>query len=396
MQITVRAGDSLWYYSQLFEIPLAVLQASNMTLQPLQLQIGQAVKIPGYTVWTYTVQANDTLFHIAKRYQIPLDMIQLANPNIHPDSLSIHQQISIPYKVTTRVISEPNNYTYTKLQKDIQRLLDLYPFIFRRTIGKSVLNKDIYELKIGIGQKQRHTNGAFHANEWITTPVIIRFLNDYALALTTNQAIRGLQLLPFFQTVTLSLVPMVNPDGVDLVINGASAADGLQDYVLELNDGNEDFSNWKANIKGVDLNNQFPALWELEVPRKPPQPAPRDFPGFQPLSEPEAITMANLAGAGEFDILNCFHTQGEEIYWGFEGREPPESERIVQEFERVSGYEAIRYVDSYAGYKDWYIYAFRKPGFTMELGEGVNPLPITQFDEIYEETLGIMLATLYM
>ena len=53
-------------------------------------------------------------------------------------------------------------------------------------------------------------------------------------------------------------------------------------------------------------------------------------------------------------------------------------------------------IDSHAGYKDWFIQEFRKPGFTIELGLGVNPLPISQFDEIYSESLGIFLASLYM
>lgn len=69
---------------------------------------------------------------------------------------------------------------------------------------------------------------------------------------------------------------------------------------------------------------------------------------------------------------------------------------IVKEFNRVSGYEPIRFVDSYAGYKDWFIQDFRQPGFTVELGQGVNPLPLEQFDEIYQESIGIFLASLYM
>ena len=69
---------------------------------------------------------------------------------------------------------------------------------------------------------------------------------------------------------------------------------------------------------------------------------------------------------------------------------------IAREFARVSGYQAVRYIDSHAGYKDWFIQEFRRPGFTIELGEGVNPLPISQFDEIYQDALGIFLASLYM
>lgn len=76
--------------------------------------------------------------------------------------------------------------------------------------------------------------------------------------------------------------------------------------------------------------------------------------------------------------------------------EPPESETIVNEFARVSGYEPVKSANSYAGYKDWFIQDWRRPGFTVELGKGTNPLPISQFDEIYQKSLGIFLAGLYM
>ncbi|QGH33808.1 LysM peptidoglycan-binding domain-containing protein [Gracilibacillus salitolerans] len=396
MKIQVIQGDSFWYYSQLFGISLPLIIASNQQLNPNQLMIGQEVSIPGYQAGSYTIQANDTLWSIAQTNQIPVDLLIRINPDVQPTQLQIGQTITLPQRVTNPLIADVNNYTYEKMIADLQQLIDLYPFIQQQSIGNSVLDRDIVELQIGTGARQKHINGSFHAQEWITTPVIMLFLNEYALALTNNSPIRGLDMLTYFETNTLSLVPMVNPDGVNLVINGAEAAGPQQDFVLSLNNGNTDFSGWKANINGVDLNNQYPALWETEAARKPDAPAPRDFPGYEPLSEPEAIAMADLARARSFEIMNAFHTQGEVIFWGYQGMEPPASETIVQEYNRVSGYEAIQYVDSFAGYKDWFIQEFRRPGYTVELGSGVNPLPISQFDEIYQETLGIMLATLYM
>ena len=90
------------------------------------------------------------------------------------------------------------------------------------------------------------------------------------------------------------------------------------------------------------------------------------------------------------------HTQGREIYWGFEGDEPYFSEKMASEYARVSGYKSIRYVDSYAGFKDWFIKEWHRPGFTVELGSGESPLPLSQFDQIYQEALGIFLASLYL
>ncbi|RKQ37610.1 M14 family metallopeptidase [Oceanobacillus halophilus] len=396
MEITVRPGDSLWYYSQIFGVPLILIEASNPNITPAQLYVGQNIRIPGFVAKSYTVQPNDSLWTIAMSNHIPLDMLQLLNQKINPAYLQVGQPLIIPERITNLVVTDVNNYTYDKMVQDINRLISIYPFIARQSIGHSVMGKDIIELQLGIGSKEVHVNGSFHANEWITTPIIMNFLNEYVLSLTNNQPIRGLQMLAYFNNTRLSLVPMVNPDGVNLVINGASAAGNRRDDVLAINNQNDDFSNWKANINGVDLNNQYPALWETEAQRKPTTPQPRDFPGTNPLTEPEAIAMAQLAQQRNFQRMNAFHTQGEVIYWGFQGLEPPVAESVVNEFSRVSGYRQVRFVDSFAGYKDWFIQEFRRPGYTVELGSGVNPLPINQFPEIYEESLGIMLANLYL
>lgn len=104
--------------------------------------------------------------------------------------------------------------------------------------------------------------------------------------------------------------------------------------------------------------------------------------------------MAGLARTEKYDRLLALHTQGQEIYWGYEGLEPPESKKLAKDFARLSGYEAVRYIDNYTGYKDWFIQDFRKPGFTIELGKGQNPLPLSQFEEIYSHMLGLFVRSL--
>ncbi|SDJ81345.1 M14 family metallopeptidase [Salimicrobium halophilum] len=393
MDIKIRQGDNLWYLSQLLNVPLYLILASNPGVAPEALSPGDTIHVPGYRLVPYTIQPGDNLYSITTKRGLGLDTILLANPDIDPYNLQVSDVLSIPERLTGPLFLTNQPYDYDILTGHIDKLLAAYPFIRKNIIGRSIEGKEIVEVVLGEGNKNIHWNGAFHANEWITTPVLMKFLNDYALALTNNETIRGLTMAPFFQNVRLSVVPMVNPDGVDLVINGASASNNPEE-VLRINGGSEDFSGWKANIRGVDLNNQYPANWEIEQARKPDTPAPRDFPGYAPLTEPEAIALAEISPAMQSAL--AFHTQGEVIFWGYEGLEPPASEVMVEEFARVSGYQPIRYVDSYAGYKDWFIQDFRRPGFTVELGRGVNPLPLSQFDEIYQRTLGILLASLYM
>ena len=80
------------------------------------------------------------------------------------------------------------------------------------------------------------------------------------------------------------------------------------------------------------------------------------------------------------------------IYWQFEGEAPAESQRIAALFAELSGYEAVEtpYVSGFAGYKDWFIQDFDRPGFTIEVGRGVNPLPLSDFGGIYRANLGIL------
>jgi g-D-glutamyl-meso-diaminopimelate peptidase len=357
------------------------------------LQEGEEIYLPGYEAHVYKVKKGDTRETIARELDTPVDALT----SIIRSPLTAGEEIIVPVCVKKAVINGQKNYDFTALMNDLQTLLKLYPFLRIDEIGKSVLGKPLVEIQIGRGSKHVHMNGSFHANEWITTAVIMTFLNDYLCALTNGKKLKGANVRSIYERVTLSIVPMVNPDGVDLVLNGPPPMEPYRSDVVSMNGGSNDFSQWKANIRGIDLNNQFPAKWEVEKERKiPKEPAPRDFPGFSPLSEPETVAMAQLTKERDFVKVLAFHTQGKEIYWGYEQLEPKEAEKEVNEFAKQSGYVPVRYIDSHAGYRDWFIQEWKRRGYTIELGEGVNPLPLEQFPDIYEDSLGIFLTALQM
>ena len=395
MEVKVRSGDTLWYYSQLFMVPLNLIIDSNPNLNSENIASYETIRIPGFDTRILTIRDGDSLWKIAGARNISVDSILLLNQELNPNNLKVGQQVIVPTRIILKSVSGNKKYDYAELEEDLKVLTKSFPFVELSTIGKSVLGNNIYAIRLGKGAKKVHMNASFHANEWITTPILMTFLNDFLLSLTNSTNVRNVRTMPLYQSVNLSIVPMVNPDGVNLVLNGPPESN--KEEVLSINNGSTDFTGWKANIRGVDLNNQFPAKWEIEKERKEPKaPAPRDYPGETPLSEPEAKVMANLAENEKFDRMVALHTQGKEFYWGYEGSEPADSRALATEFSRVSGYEAVQYVDSHAGYKDWFIQEFRKPGFTLELGKGINPLPLSQFNEIYKDVAGIFFASLYM
>jgi g-D-glutamyl-meso-diaminopimelate peptidase len=290
-------------------------------------------------------------------------------------------------------------YGYQAMKEDLARLQYRYPsFLKIKTIGRSVLGKRLIAVRIGTGKKQIHYNGSFHAREWITTPLLVKFIEDYAKSYTNGSRLRDKDMRQLFQQTSLWIVPLVNPDGVELVQRGVTAKNPYYERLLKWNNGSFDFSQWKANIRGVDLNRQYPAHWEEEKQRNAARgvtgPGPLYYAGTAPLTEPEAIVIANLTKRHDFRLVMAFHTQGKEIYWGYRGLEPPESKTIADRFAAVSGYKPVAWAGSDAGYKDWFIQEYRRPGFTIECGIGPQPLPISQFPEIYEDVLGIMLEGL--
>jgi len=394
MEVIIRPGDTLSYFSSLFKLPLNLIVDSNSNINSDNLKVSQKILLPGYVPVAYTIKEGDTFWKIAAAKKLAVDTLLLLNQNKEEGQLKVGETIFVPEKVMSPFTTAKSPCDYKSLVKLIDNLIRVYPFISVNTIGRSVLGNPIQEIRIGKGAKKIHMNASFHANEWITTMVLMTLVNKYLLSLTNRILMKGIQANNLYNEVQLSIVPMVNPDGVDLVLNGPRS--NLRKNIMEINKGSDDFIHWKANINGIDLNNQFPANWDICKKNKQPKaPAPRDFPGDAPLTEPEAAAMVELAKNSSFDCVIAFHTQGEEFYWGYEGFEPSESENLAKEFERVSGYQAIRYVNSHAGYKDWFIQEFKRSGFTLELGKGINPLPLSQFPQILNCAEEIFLAALH-
>ncbi len=227
----------------------------------------------------------------------------------------------------------------------------------------------------------------------------MKFLEDLSKAYVLNSNIYGVNARYLYENVSIYITPMVNPDGVDLVTGefGPRNINYENAKKISSNYPNIPFpSGWKANIRGVDLNLQFPAGWENAKEIKYTQgftsPAPRDFVGFGPLTEPESLALYNFTLSNDFKLVLAYHTQGKAIYWQFQNYTPSNSLAIGTAFANSSGYtlEDTPYNSSFAGYKDWFIQQYRRPGFTIEAGLGQNPLPISQFNEIYQDNLGIL------
>ena len=352
--------------------------------------------LKGYV--THRILRGDTLWKLSQQYNTSVGAILRANVGINPDNLRVGSVIIIP--LSFRVVPENVPYTYQLVTFILEGLEARYPFLNGGTTGKSVMGKSIPFVSIGKGETEIFYNASHHANEWLTTPVLLKFLEEYSESYATNQSIFNVSADELYNKVTLFIVPIVNPDGVDLV-NGVVPPGRFLTKAKRLAENYPYIpypDGWKANINGVDLNLQYPANWERAKEIKYSQgftaPGPRDFVGISPLSEPESKAIYDFTRNHNFKLTLSYHSQGEIIYWKYLNFEPENSRRIAEYFGEVSGYavEETPYASGFAGYKDWFIETYDRPGYTIEIGIGMSPLPLSQFAEIYKDNIGILVG----
>lgn len=283
--------------------------------------------------------------------------------------------------------------------RTIDALTEAYPCCRQEVLTKTAFGRPMKALVIGSGERKVLFTAAHHGNEWITAPLLLKFMEALAEGITVGGKLWGVDARTIQKASTIHTVAMVDPDGVDLVTGGI--APGTLEYAsaeslaarypgIPFPDG------WKANLLGVDLNLQYPAGWlmarEIKFAAGYTRPGPRDYVGRAPLSQRESKALAEYTRRVNPQLVLAYHTQGKAIYWQFRDCQVPGAQALAREFARVSGYrvEDTPYESSFAGYKDWFIQAFRRPGFTIEAGSGTNPLPLSQFDTIYRDNLGIL------
>ena len=281
----------------------------------------------------------------------------------------------------------------------IEEIVKTYPFCRSELLTSTAFGRAIRTLEIGTGPRKVLYTAAHHANEWITALVLLKFAEELAVAISTDGEILGQSGKSIQEAATIYMLPMVDPDGVDLVVGAITEGDIQYDLArrLALDYPSIPFPDgWKANLLGVDLNLNYPAGWlqarEIKFSQGFTTPGPRDYVGRAPLNQLETRALAGYTEYIDPELVLAYHSQGKEIYWTFQDYDVPGARELGEAFARVSGYNLTEpaFNSSFAGYKDWFIQNFRKPGYTVEVGRGVNPLPLEQFDEIYRDNLGIL------
>lgn len=277
--------------------------------------------------------------------------------------------------------------TFSELNDLIKELKNVENIDFF-VLGDSLLGQQIYCVHVGsYAGNQIIMEGAIHAREYVTAPLLVE-MAKYLAPMQLNGGIY--------------IIPMVNPDGVRLVLDGTNwlVCEKLREFVVNVNNGSTDFSSWKANLNAVDLNVNFDALWG-EGAQNVFCVAPANFVGYYPNSEREVRNLINFTLKENPSLTLSYHTKGNVIYYGFETLSEKSLARDLEfanTISSITGYPVIKTEKSVGGYSDFVSMKLDVPAFTIEVGSDslTHPITIDNLPEIFEQNKDVPIAMLNM
>lgn len=289
------------------------------------------------------------------------------------------------------ILDYPFPLTWERMMTYLNCFAERYPFLEITTLGESILGRSIPMITMGEGKKTFLYVGTHHAMEWMTSVLLLRFINEYAEGLREGRRIYNVHLPYLFRERRIIVIPMLNPDGVSYVLEGVSPDNPLMPRLERMNPNHPDYSHWQANARGVDLNHNYDAGFAeykaLEHAANIHGGAPTRYSGECPESEPEVGYLCNYLRfhREEIHAIMTLHTQGEEIYYSSGEEVTPRSAAMAKALSRLCGYQLStpEGMASYGGLTDWCIRSLGLPSFTIECGKGENPLPAEQYFCVY-------------
>lgn len=225
------------------------------------------------------------------------------------------------------VVADGMPWSYLMHGLAVKGLAMRYPFLKVQEIGRSVMGRPILALSMGGGQRQVACAGPHRGDQWAAAAALLRFVESYADAHIRGGTIGGISAKRAFEETTLHMVPLVNPDGTDLVTGALSSLDSFYGQAQALAAYYPDVPfpiGWRSNISGVDLSLQYPGGWDAK--RKSSyrtgytRPGPLGYVGGEPLIAPEVRALARWTREHGFSLILAFDEGYRDWFSGTWGR----------------------------------------------------------------------------
>ena len=246
-----------------------------------------------------------------------------------------------------------------------ERLVREFPFIKSEIIGRSHYGRKIMSYSIGNTKEQILFCGAINATDSIITYILFNFLENLCNSIKSGDNLSEINVERFLKRRGLVIIPCINPDGVEIVGHGAVSSGRYEKFVQNMCEG--DSSNWKANANGIEINSNF----EIEYNKIKNKKEETQSNLLHTHSEPETRAIINLCREKNIRHAISFNCKKQEISYNFGYKTLPRAKIMANIMAKSSGYALHNTAgDNKAiGFKEWFMEEFKKPAFTVGVGE---------------------------
>ncbi|HEX3078500.1 MAG TPA: M14 family metallocarboxypeptidase [Lachnospiraceae bacterium] len=289
-------------------------------------------------------------------------------------------------------------YSYTDMEKDLQLLSKYYPdYVSLSSIGTTVDKRNIYCAVLGNqdASKQIIIQGSMHAREYINSQLLMMEL-EYYLSKYEIGAYSKVKYSKLFSDVSIHIIPMVNPDGVTLSQYGLKGINSKNIVKrLKVIRKGSSYTLWKANVRGVDLNRNYPFGWTKKSTSL--SYGAMNFPGPSSVSELETKAMIDYTESlPNLKAAISYHSMGSIIYWNYgqKGKLLLKCIGLVSIAKSFTNYRLmpLSSLPSHGGYSDWVVMTLGIPAITIETGTTIAPVKHWELPSIYSKNRDIIAA----
>ena len=266
-------------------------------------------------------------------------------------------------------------FDYRTLCSTLERLYRSYG-VLPRVIARTVLGRAVFALDLGTKQSRSLLLCGECGNEGTLCALALHFAEALLCAAREDALFCGVDARRALRESGVTIVPCLNPDGLDLFCHGLSASGPLRRFLQPLLQPD---SLWRANADGVDLRRQYPAGFSAARDFAAAQgfllPGASNYPGSVPLSEAEPRALCGLCRRERFRHALLLREGEDALLWQ-SGRDTPEKSELCakllsQEADLPLGADS----DIDGTFSRWFTETTGRPVFTAQTGKGNVPLP---------------------
>lgn len=285
------------------------------------------------------------------------------------------------------MIVKPNEFTYEQCKELVSEISGKYEFSKVSVIGRSWAGRAIFSLEIGEGDENVLFLGGIKGQELYTPLILFKFFERLCEGYKNDTKISAVKIRNSLMTRKITIVPCLNPDSIEIASRQSFGAGCYAGLVSRAASG--DYSKWNANARGVDISHNFNFHHESIIYEnlKQAMPSPYLYAGPSPESETETKAVAKLCENSLFKHAFLLRAGGEQIYWSDCKENLSETAMMAKVLSSVSGYPLCRKAENerFGTFCEWFSNEYRRPAFEIKTGNGENPLPVENFNFIYNK-----------